>query len=93
VVGYVYILRSLKNGRYYVGSTNDLEKRVMEHNAGKSKYTSFSLPFELVFSQVFDVLSIARKVEYKLKRLKSKKVIEEIIDVGVIDLDRLRVNS
>ena len=77
--GYVYILKSLKNSRYYIGSTNDLNRRLIEHNTGKSTYTSFSKPFELVFSQEYDELTTARKTEYWLKRQKDKKIIERII--------------
>ena len=83
MVGYVYILKSLKNGKYYVGSTDNLERRIFEHNSGKSKYTRLSKPFELVFSQEFETLVLARKVEFKLKSFKSKKIIEQIIEDGV----------
>jgi hypothetical protein len=46
--GYIYILQSLKNQRFYIGSTNDLERRVVEHNKSikiiknKGEYLSFS---------------------------------------------------
>ena len=89
MIGYIYILKSLKNGRFYIGSTNDIERRLNEHNSGKSTYTSFSRPFKLIFSQEFDNLTIARKVEYKLKQFKSKKVIINIIESGKIKIDEL----
>ena len=76
---YVYILKSLKNSRFYIGSTDNLNRRIDEHNSGKSTYTSFSKPFELVFSQEYDELTMARKIEYWLKRQKDKKLIERII--------------
>ncbi len=85
MVGYVYILKSLKNQRFYIGSTNDLERRIFEHNSGsnKSKFTRDNCPFELVFSQEFETLILARKVEYKLKSFKSRKILEKIISDGV----------
>lgn len=48
---YVYILRSLVNGRFYIGSTNNLERRIYEHNNGKSKYTSLTKPFALIHEE------------------------------------------
>jgi putative endonuclease len=86
--GYVYILRSLKNQRFYIGSTNDIKRRLEEHNRGKSKYTSFSRPFELMFSQEVDDLTIARKAEYKIKNFKSKRIVIDIIKAGKIKIDQ-----
>ncbi len=86
--GYVYILQSLKNDRFYIGSTNNLEKRLIEHNQGKSTYTNLTKPFKIIFSQEFDNLSIARKIEYKIKSFKSKKVIISIIESGKIKIDQ-----
>ncbi|MFA5749804.1 MAG: GIY-YIG nuclease family protein [Candidatus Shapirobacteria bacterium] len=80
--GYVYILQSLKNQRFYIGSTNDLERRFLEHNSGKNKYTSLNKPFKIVFSQEYDDISQARKVEFKLKSFKSRKILEKIINDG-----------
>ncbi len=85
--GYIYVLQSLKNGRFYIGSTNNLERRLIEHNQGRSTYTSFTKPFKIIFSQKFDNLSIARKIEFKLKQFKSKKVIIDIIESGLIKID------
>jgi len=55
----VYILRSLRTGRYYVGSTQDLEKRVLEHNAGKSRSGRAGGPWELVHREEFATRSMA----------------------------------
>ena len=84
MLGYVYILQSLTNNRFYIGSTNDLNRRLKEHNAGKSTYTSFTVPFRLVFSQSFENLPLARKVEYWLKSQKDKDFIKRIIIEGKI---------
>ena len=75
----MYILRSLKDGSYYIGSTNDVEKRLKRHNSGGSKYTKSKRPFELVYKEAFKTLSEARKREYYLKSLKSRVVIEKLI--------------
>jgi len=77
--GYIYIIQSEKNKRYYIGSTNDIDRRIREHNIGKSKYTSESLPWKLMFSQKYLNLTIARKAEYWLKRQKDADFISRLI--------------
>lgn len=78
-MGTLYILQSMVNGRYYIGSTNNLTRRLGEHNSGKSIYTNLTKPFGLVFSKNYSTLEEARSIEYKLKRFKSRKIIEQII--------------
>ncbi|TSC88005.1 MAG: putative endonuclease [Microgenomates group bacterium Gr01-1014_5] len=46
---YIYILRSLKTGKFYTGYTNDLRKRFIEHQNGKSTYTKVHGPYELIY--------------------------------------------
>ena len=83
-MGYVYILKSLKNNSYYIGSTNNPIRRIEEHNLGKSNYTRNNRPFIQVFLQKFNTLKEARKMEYKLKKFSSRMVIEKIIEDSVI---------
>jgi len=78
-MAYVYILQSLVNSRYYIGSTDDIKRRIEEHNSGKSTYTRLTRPFKLMFYQEYPTLTKARQIEYKLKQLKSKQIIERII--------------
>jgi putative endonuclease len=83
---FVYILQSLKNNRYYIGSTNDIERRLSEHNNGKSRYTSLTAPFRLVLKQEYSSITLARRIESKLKKLKNRSIIEKIIKDGHIKL-------
>ena len=46
---YNYVLQSEKDGKRYVGFTNNLEKRLEEHNAGLNKSTKFRRPFKLIY--------------------------------------------
>lgn len=84
--GFVYILLSKKNGRFYIGSTNNFERRLIEHNSGEVKATKYLRPWSLIFKQEYEDLADARKIEYKLKKYKSKIILEKIIEDGVIKI-------
>ncbi|MBI4053083.1 MAG: GIY-YIG nuclease family protein [Candidatus Diapherotrites archaeon] len=73
---FVYLLRCSDNS-FYCGWTNDLEKRVEAHNAGKaSRYTRARLPVRLVFSEKAESQSRAMKREAEIKRLpKNRKAL------------------
>ena len=59
LIAYTYILEC-SNGAYYVGSTNDLERRLMEHQAGLgSRYTSSHLPVKLVYVEEYQTIEEA----------------------------------
>jgi putative endonuclease len=79
VMNYLYILQSQKNDSYYIGSTNDIERRVLEHNFGKTISTKNLRPLKLVFKKEFECLSDARHAEIVLKKKKSRVIIEKII--------------
>lgn len=64
---YVYILKSRKDFLLYIGSTNDLRKRLREHNEGKVFSTKSRQPFELVYYESYKSESDARKREKNLK--------------------------
>jgi putative endonuclease len=50
---YVYILKSQKDGNLYKGSTQNLEKRVKQHNAGRVFSTKSRRPFDLIYFETF----------------------------------------
>ena len=79
MIGYLYILQSEVNSRYYIGSSRHVEERLKHHNKGKSKYTSLTKPFKIVFKQKYEDISSALKAERWLKRQKSKSLIVKII--------------
>jgi len=83
---FVYILKSLTKNKYYIGCTKHLEKRIHEHNNGFVKSTKSLLPLKLEIFQEYDNLSIARKIEFKLKKLKRKDYISKIIKEGFIKM-------
>lgn len=50
----VYVLKSLKDGRTYVGCSKDLENRIKEHNSGEVKSTKSRIPFVLWYKEDFE---------------------------------------
>jgi len=73
----VYILFSIKINRYYVGTTDDVSNRLLEHNSGlqKGSFTSRGLP-SIVFLLIENLKSEqAYKIEDHIKAMKSKKYI------------------
>lgn len=51
---YTYVLESLKNGTKYIGSTEDLKKRLVQHNSGVgSIYTKRNYPFKLIYYEAY----------------------------------------
>ena len=67
---YCYVLRSLKTGRGYVGSCEDLGERIRRHNAGECKATKHGVPWALVHRESFLTRSEAAQREryYKTGR-------------------------
>ncbi len=66
---YVYILRC-RDDTLYTGMTDDLQRRLDAHNAGKgAKYTRGRGPVELVYREKMESATDARKREYRIKQL------------------------
>ena len=76
---FVYILRSLRDGGYYIGQTENLGLRMEEHNKGRVKSTRNRIPLTLVRKEEFNTRSEARKRENYLKRLKGGNEFKKII--------------
>lgn len=60
---YAYILKSLKDGKTYVGYTNNLEERLKRHNSGQVTATKHRRPLRLLFSEAFSTMAEAKKRE------------------------------
>ena len=71
MTAFLYILQSKKTGRFYVGSTGDLARRLAEHLRGHSLATRGRGPWKLVYSEEFTALLEARRRELEIKRWKS----------------------
>ena len=79
---YVYILYSESRDKYYVGSCDDLEKRLADHNSGRSTYTKTGKPWQLKYREVYESRSVARRRELEIKKKKSRKYIEYLIELA-----------
>ena len=64
---FVYILKSLKDGDLYTGSTDNLVKRIEEHNSGRSISTQSRRPFKCIYFEGYLSEKDARKREHNLK--------------------------
>ncbi|NCO25224.1 GIY-YIG nuclease family protein [Candidatus Parcubacteria bacterium] len=72
---YVYILKSLKDKKLYIGYTSNLFQRVKEHNSSKNKSTKYRVPFKLVYYEAYQSQLDANKRESNLK-LRAKASIQ-----------------
>jgi len=63
----VYILKSLKTQRFYIGSTTDYDKRLLQHNAGNTKSTKPYRPWKLIYKESYATKKEAAKREWYLK--------------------------
>ena len=75
---YLYIIQN-KEANYYTGTTNNLKRRLKEHNKGKSIATKNRGPWKLVYSEKFKTRSAAMKREYYIKSQKSRAFISKLI--------------
>ncbi len=73
---YTYILYSASIDKYYVGHTNNLERRIYEHNLGKEKFSSKGIPWEIKFSRTYNNNVDAAREERRLKKCKNRKYLE-----------------
>jgi putative endonuclease len=86
---FVYIVQC-SDGYYYTGVTNNLERRLNEHNSGLvDGFTSKRLPVQLVYSQSFQFIEEAIRSEKKLKGWSRKK--KEALIKG--DFEKLKLLS
>jgi putative endonuclease len=76
----LYILHSKTIDRYYIGYTNDINRRLAEHNRIKGKYTDVGIPWLLVYSECYGSKKEAMAREKFIKSKKSKQFIIDLIN-------------
>ena len=85
---YVYILKSGKDGKLYIGYSDNLRRRLSEHKSGKVTSTKYRLPLELVYYEAYKNIEDAKKRESGIKNSGSVhtglvKRIRKSIDMGL----------
>ncbi len=76
---FTYILRNNNTGRHYVGSTNNLERRIKEHNRGQTKSTRAADGWELLFKEGYLTSKDAKKREREIKSYKGGNLFKKLI--------------
>jgi len=77
---FVYILYSLTRDKYYVGSCEDVNKRLVKHNTNHSGFTGKTRDWELKWIEEHPAKTEALKRENQIKAWKSRKMIEKLIN-------------
>jgi putative endonuclease len=80
-MSYVYILKSLNHKKLYVGSTNNLERRLSEHNNGFSFYTKRYKPWSVIYLEEYRDINDARKRERYLKSSAGRRFIKKNVSI------------
>jgi putative endonuclease len=73
---YVYVIKSISHNTRYVGSAKDISKRINEHNAGRCRYTSGRMPWQLLYQEEYSTRSDAMKREKFLKSGKGREFLD-----------------
>lgn len=65
---YVYLLKSRKDGKFYIGWTTSILRRLVEHQDGLSEFTQRTRPWQLIGFEAYDTAQAAKMRERSLKR-------------------------
>lgn len=74
IMYYTYLLRSVKDNGFYIGSTEDLKRRFEQHIRGRVESTKNRRPLELFYYEAYNNIELARDREKKLKQFGSSYV-------------------
>ncbi len=78
---YVYVVKSEKDGRLYKGLTDNLEKRLKQHNLGQNKSTKGFMPWKMVYYEEFQTREEARIREKYFKSGKGREFLKLKLDI------------
>ncbi|MDD4477346.1 MAG: GIY-YIG nuclease family protein [Patescibacteria group bacterium] len=74
---YTYILKSLKNQKLYVGSSEDLKTRIDSHNKGKVSSTKSCCPWKLIYYEAHLTKTLSRKAELFYKTSQGRRQLKK----------------
>jgi putative endonuclease len=75
----VYILQSIKNGKYYIGHTHNVASRLLRHNSGQVRSTKHGTPWEIVYTEKYQTRSEAYKREFEIKSYKGGILFKKLL--------------
>ena len=76
---YIYVLKSLKDGKSYVGMSENPERRLCDHNSGMTKSIKSRRPFEIIYEEECGDRATARKREKYMKSGGGRRFIKQLI--------------
>ncbi len=76
---FVYVLKSLSTGRFYIGQTANLNRRIAQHNNDRARFSKNRGPWELVHTEEFPTRPEACRRERTIKKMKSHAWIEQVV--------------
>jgi putative endonuclease len=81
---YVYILLSLKDNKFYAGFSEDIKKRLADHNAGRNTSTKLRRPFELIYYEAHLSKEDALRRESYFKTTKGKSTLRQMLRMALV---------
>jgi putative endonuclease len=79
---FVYVLKSAKDSKHYIGCTSDIDARLAFHNAGKQRSTKNRIPFVLVYKEEQPTKAEALAREKQIKSYKGGEAFKKLINSG-----------
>lgn len=80
---FVYVVRSKKDGRLYIGSTDNVARRLREHNRGKTRSLRHRRPLEVIYVEEFINADDGRRREKQLKSFNGGEALRRLLAGGV----------
>ena len=78
---FVYILKSLRDDRTYIGYTNNLDERLKRHNAGLVHSTKHRIPLKLIYSEQFETAKEAKEKEKYWKSGGGRRKLKQMFSI------------
>ena len=75
---YVYILRSVKNKKIYIGYCSDINIRLVQHNSGKTRSTKSGIPWKIIYTETFSTRQDAYRRERQMKSYKGGEAFKKL---------------
>ena len=75
---FVYVLKSQLYKKSYVGHTDNIDRRLKEHNSGRNNFTRRYVPWSIVYTEKYDNIDDAVKREKALKTTKGRRFLKKI---------------